>query len=114
MPTLSTNLIAKRSGAVTIANEGTTSTAFDARGYATFGLIMPASFTGTSVTFVVSHDNVLYQTLTDSSGNAVALTVAVEKSYKLSDDLAPWRYFKIVAGTSQAAARTLTLMAAAA
>lgn len=114
MPQLTTDLVAQRSGTVTIANGETTSTAFDARGFANFGLIMPAAFTGTSMTFQVSHDNTTFQALTTTTGSTVSITVAAAKSYALPVQLAAWRYFKVVSGSAEGDDRTLTIMASAA
>lgn len=114
MPALRSELVAQRSNTITIANGEATSTAFDARGFATFGIVLPASFTGTSLTFQVSHDNSTFQALHNTAGNAVSQTVAQGKSYILPAELAPWRYFKVVSGSNEAAARTLVVMASSA
>lgn len=113
MPQLITQLIAQRSGTVTIANGETVSTAFDARGFASFGAILPAAFTGTAMTFQVSNDNTTFTALNNSSG-AVSLTVAQAKAYALPADLKPWRYFKLVSGSAEGADRTITVVASAA
>lgn len=93
---------------VTIANTETTSTAVDARSAALFGVALPAAFTGTSLTFTVcSTEDGTYQTLEDSTGNAVSLTVEQGKSYTLPNELAPWPWFKIVSGSAEGGSRSL-------
>jgi hypothetical protein len=103
----------KRDGAfqtLTIANGATTSDAVRAAGFALFGLVMPSSFTGTTLTFTVSHDGTTYQALYDNTGTAVSLTVAASRSFDLPTALASWPYFKVVSGSSEGAARTLQIV----
>lgn len=114
MPALRENLVAQKSGTVTIANGQTVSSAFDARGFSSFGLAMPAAFTGTTLTFQVSHDNSTFQTLRYPTGSPVSMSVAASNSYSLPAPLGAWRYFKIVAGSAQAAERSFTIIATAA
>ena len=114
MPALRSQLVAQRSGTVTIDQNETVSTAFDSRGFSSFGLLMPSSFTGTTISFQVSHDNSTYNALNNTTGSVISMTVAASKAYSLPIELTPWRYFKIVSGSSEAAARTLTLMASSA
>ncbi len=92
---------------LTIANNGTTSDAVQSVGYAAFGLVMPAAFTGTTISFLVSADGVTYQALYDRYNVLVSMTVAVSRSYDLPVELAGWHSFKIVSGSSEGAARTL-------
>lgn len=96
--------------AVAIASSGTTSAAVHADAYAMFGLVVPAAFTGTSITFTVSADGATYQALYDSAGNQVSVTVAQGQSYDLPSELASWPFWKIVSGSSEGAARTLVVV----
>lgn len=91
----------------TISSSGTTSSAIATGGRVIFGLVMPGVFTGTSITFTVSHDGTTYQALYDETNTQVSMTVAASRSYALPDALAAWPYFKIVSGSSEGAARTL-------
>ena len=94
--------------ALTIAISTSASDAFDAREFAAFGVVIPAAFTGTTITLQVSADNVTYQALhKNSSDVAWSITVQVSKSYALPTDLEAWPFFKIVSGGTEAAARTL-------
>jgi len=74
------------------------------------GLVLPASFTGTTLTFEVSADNTTYQALTDRYGAAISMTVAQGKSYPLPSELAGWPWFKIVSGSTEAVDRTITIV----
>ena len=91
----------------TIASSGTVSDAFEAKEFAAFGLVIPTAFTGVAITFQVSHDGVTYQALYDTTNTLVSLTVAVSRSYQLPAALEAWPFFKLVSGSSEAAARTL-------
>jgi hypothetical protein len=103
---------------VTIASSGTVSTAILATREAAWGLQMPAEFTGTAITFQASADGTTFQALyeydtaTDdgSATRAVTLAVAAARSYPLPDALTPWKAFKIVSGSTEAAARTLVVV----
>lgn len=93
---------------LTIASGATSSDACEAGGYVMFGLVMPAAFTGTVLTFTVSHDGTTYQALYDTSNTAVSLAVvAASRSYDLPAELVSWPYFKIVSGSAEGATRTL-------
>ena len=102
----------KRDNTITIANGGTVSTIFDARSYAMFGVIIPAAFTSTSIGFKVGDSEAAtFQDLYDSTGTKVSVTVAPGNSYDLPTALASWPFFKIVSGSAEGAARTLTVVA---
>lgn len=93
---------------LTIASGQSVSDAFDAREFAAFGLVMSAAFTGTTITFQVSHDGVTYQALhKNTADSAWSITVTAAKSYALPSDLESWPFFKVVSGGTEAAARTL-------
>jgi len=70
--------------------------------------ILPAGYEGTGITFEVSVDNDTFVPLNNDSG-AVPLVVAASKGYALPTGLAGALYFKIVAGTTQAADRVIQL-----
>jgi hypothetical protein len=72
---------------------------------------MPAAFTGTTLTFQVSADGSTYQALYDSTGaNQVSMAVAASRSYDLPAELASWPYWKIVSGSAEGDARSLTVV----
>ena len=93
----------------TIANGGTVSTPVTSAGFTSFGVQLPATFTGTALTFQVSADGATYQALQNSSG-AISQTVAQGKSYALTADLAAWPYFKLVSGSTEGGARSLVVV----
>lgn len=96
---------------LTIANGQTASDAFSAANYAAFGLQMPGAFTGTSITFTVSADGSTFQALYDATGaTQVSVSVAASRCYDLPAELATWAAFKIVSGSSEAAARSLVVI----
>jgi hypothetical protein len=93
----------------TIAISTTTSDVIENVFSQAVGIILP-TMTGTAITFTVSNDrDGDYVALNNSSG-AVSLTTASSKAYKLPDDLKPFPYFKLVSGSSEAAARTITVV----
>lgn len=96
---------------LTIASGQTVSSVASTAGSAMFGLKLPAAFTGTVLTFQVSHDNVTFQALYDEFNVAVSVTVAISRSYNLPSALCAWPYFKVVSGSAEGAARSLVLVA---
>lgn len=103
--------LAQRSGTLTIASAATESDAFDARGYGRFLLLMPAAFTGATISFKVSHDNVTYKRLRGSDNQIVQVTVVADEAYSLPAALGSCRYFKIVSASAEGAARSLVVVA---
>ena len=97
---------------LTIANTATVSDAFRSADCVAFGLQMPGTFTGTSISFQVSADRgTTFQALYDSTGaNQVTLAVAASRSYDLPAELTAWDAFKIVSGSSEGAARSLVVI----
>jgi hypothetical protein len=103
---------------VTIANGATVSDAADFHSSCFSGIVLPAAFTGTALTFQVSHDGVTYQGLYNPAGNAVSLTVAgasPARTYSFSADIAfelsHWRWVKVVSNAAEGADRSVILWA---
>lgn len=96
---------------VTVANGATVSSAVIAEHYAIYGLIMPAAFDGTALTFDVSYDKTNWQPLYDATNTAISRTVAAARSYPLPDELAAFPYFRLVCGTTQTADRVFRIAA---
>lgn len=96
---------------VTIANGATTSGAANLDGLAVMGFIIPAAFTGTTITFLGSDDGTNFFTLVNASGTTLSVTV-VTSSYMLmsATDLMGIRYLKLVSGASEAAARSVGII----
>lgn len=100
---------------VTIAAAGTKSASIDLRDCRNFGFALPATFTGTAITFEVSHNNVTFQALNDDSG-AVSMTVAQGKSYtaprpdSTSGGPGAWPYVKLVSGSTEGTERSIVVV----
>ena len=95
---------------VTIANGATESSAGALGGTALLGMVLPAEFDGTSMTFKVSTDGVTYQTFKNLAGVTATAIVAESNSYGIvANDFAAWRFIKLVAGTAQTGNTIITL-----
>lgn len=93
-----------------IAASGTTSTAVVLDGYSFGGIIMPAQFTGTALTFTVCDtQGGTYVGLEDASGTAISLTVEAAKAYPLPPELFAFPYAKLVSGSTEGAARSIVV-----
>lgn len=98
---------------VTIASGGTASSSIDFRGRAGGGFVVPAAFTGTSITYQVSVDNSNFGALYDQFGaQVVTASVAVSRRYALPAELYGWPYFKIVSGSAEGGDRTIAVVLA--
>lgn len=97
---------------VTIASGATISDAAQIEGATLIGLILPAEFDGTTLTFQVSQDNATFVPLSkDTDGAAYSLAAGASKAYSLDPALfLPWAYVKLVAGTAQTGASVVTLL----
>jgi hypothetical protein len=96
---------------VSIANGATVSSAIDLQGRGLVQVIMPAAFTGSAITFQASPDNVTFQALYNTANTALSMTVTQGRTYMISpSDLVGVRYLKLVSGSAEGAARTITLV----
>jgi hypothetical protein len=101
----------------TIASGGTTSNACDLGaldyGQGLAGFVLPASFTGTAITFQVSVDDSTYQALYNSN-TQLSITVAQGRSYGFSADtrslLFGWRFVKLISGSTEGGERAIKLL----
>lgn len=95
----------------TIANGQTISDAISSLGKTLVGLITPAAFTGTIITFQISMDGTTYKTFYNSAGAIATVTVGVDRHIGLVPaDFAGARFFKLVSGSSEAAEREITVI----
>jgi len=95
----------------TIASSTTTSAAIDLCGNTIVGIVMPAAFTGTAVTFTGAVDGSTYLPLVDTDGDALSVTVAVDTHIMMQPtDLVGVSDIKIVSNDTEAAERTITLV----
>lgn len=99
----------------TIANGATTSDVVHLRDHAMVGLIMPAAFTGTTITFTASDSPTgTFVPVYDSDGNQISVAVAVSRALGLSgaeaDALAPFQFVKLVSGSTEGAERLVIVV----
>jgi len=92
-----------------IASSGTTSGAIDLQGMALVGLILPATFTGTALTFSVCDTLAgTYTPLYDASNSAVSMTVAQGRAYAVDPaNFQGIQFIKIVSNATEGSARTI-------
>jgi hypothetical protein len=107
---MSHNISAGWSRSARIANGQQLSDAIENKYGRDTGVVVPAAFTGTALTFEVSADGVTFQPLHGTDGNAVSLTVAQGRSYPLPSAVLPWPHFKMKSGSVEAGARTLVVV----
>jgi len=97
-----------RNTIINIASSATTSGALDLDGLCFVAFIMPAAFTGTSVTFQASDDNVTYYAVNNTANVAVTIPVTASKYYLLNpSDFAGVRYLKFVSGSTEGGSRNI-------
>lgn len=96
----------------TIASSTTTSSAIDLGGTTLAGIQLPASFTGTSITFQAATTlGGTYQTVITSGGSTVSVAVTAGRFVTLSpSDFAGIQFLKLVSSASEAATRTIELV----
>lgn len=97
----------KGGGTVSIANGQTTSGVIDTNNYESIAFVLPAAFTGASVSFSVSQDNSTYAALYASGNTLQSVTVTQGRAYAIPADALNFRYVKIVSASSEAGARTI-------
>lgn len=90
-----------------IANGAATSSAVEQQVEAFGGFLMPAAFTGATVSFTVSQDGVTYVALYSAANALVSITVAASRAYPLPSELAGFRYFKFVSASNEGAERAI-------
>ncbi len=96
----------------TIANGQTTSSLISLKGYSLVGIQTPAALTGTAITFSVcdSTGATCVPLKVTTSGTALSQTVTTSSYYAI-DPAATYgvAYLKLVSGSSEGGARTLTV-----
>ncbi len=96
---------------VTIENGGTTSGTIDLQGRGLVMVILPASFTGTAITFQASPDNSTFYDLYNTANTQLSMTVTQGRAYMIDPgDLVGVRYLKLKSGSAEGAERTITLI----
>lgn len=94
---------------VTIANAQSLSSMITLKGLSLVGILLPAAFTGTALTFEMSVDGTnFFPVSSGTDGDPLSYTVA-QGSYAAINpqDFAGINFLKIQSGSTEAAARTL-------
>jgi hypothetical protein len=87
---------------VSIALGTTISSAFDTAGMRNLGLLVPSTFDGVSLSFLVSDSLAgTYLALYDITNAQVVMTIAASRAYDMPGELTAWRFIKLVANTAQ-------------
>jgi hypothetical protein len=95
----------------TILSGQTTSDAIDLQGRPLVGMILPAAFTGSTITFTISVDNSTFTAVYNTANTQLSVTVTQGRAYLFSPgDLVGVRYLKLVSGSSEGADRSITLI----
>lgn len=94
----------------TIALSGTESTAINVSQEDLVGLLMPAAFTGTSVTFTTSRtSDGTFSPVYDNAGALVSVTVGTSRVVTIPPDssVAFLNYVKIISGSTETGERSI-------
>lgn len=96
----------------TIANGATTSGVIDMGGASMAGLIIPASFTGTAISFKISDTfGGTYVPLKNSAGTTVSFTVSSSSAIGFDPtDFAAFRYFQIVSNNTEVGDKAIKII----
>jgi hypothetical protein len=99
-------------GPVTITGGGTTSGVFTTQGLGLVGLQMPATFTGTTMSFLGSNDGgATYLALYNTSGSALSVTVAASRLILFTPgDLVGVQFIKLVSGSTESSDRIIQVI----
>lgn len=88
---------------------GSTSASFPLGGYAWGSVQLPAAFTGTALTFNYSHDGSNWTAVPVEGNEVNPETVTANGTYRIPAYAFAAKYCQIVSGSSEAAARTITV-----
>jgi hypothetical protein len=111
-PTSFSDLRCQQTATITVATNATTTPEIDLGGTELVGFQLPAAFTSTTITFLVSTvSGGTYQIMKDGAGNTVSKTVAQGQYIAVDPTLFRGvRFVKLVSGSSEAADRQITLI----
>ncbi len=108
---MATNIQNFLNNSVTIANGATTSGSIDLQGRGLVAMIMPAAFTGSTVSFQISPDDVTYYDLYNTNNTQLSCTVTQGRAYLfVPGDFVGVRYLKVKSGSTEGGARVITLL----
>lgn len=91
----------------TIANGAQDSDAIEFKDFAQGGFMLPATFTGASMSFKVSNDNVTYAPLHDSSDALISITVTQGRAYAFPIGSFGFAYLKLRSASAEGGARSI-------
>lgn len=95
----------------TIANGQTTSDIIDCLGKSIVGLIMPAAFTGTTITIKSSFDGTTFNDAYDIFGNQLTIQVGISRHIHLAcGDFIAAKYIKLVSSSLEGAEREMNVI----
>jgi hypothetical protein len=93
-------------GELTIPANGTDTNALHIGAFAQVGFVLPATFTGTGISFLVSVDGTTFVPFNNDSG-LVSLIVTQGKAYAFPINLFPFQWIKLKSGSTEGTARTI-------
>ncbi len=97
--------------AAVIAASGTKTAVVNLKGFSLVGILFPATFTGTAVTFEASIDGATFFPVKNTtSGTSLSYTIA-QGTYQAIDpkEFYGIQYLKVVSGSTEGSSRTLQL-----
>ena len=97
---------------LTIANGGTTSTAYELGGTHLIGILMPSAFTGIKLTIEGSIDGTnFYQLYGSTSGTAKEIKVAANKFIEIESNYDnPFNYIRLVSNSVEVGERKIKII----
>lgn len=112
MPTATSFTDVRVQIATTIANSTTTSGEIDLGGTQLVGIQLPATMTGTAMTFTAALvSGGTYQAVQDGTGSAISKTISGGKYIGIDPTLFRGvRFIKLVSGSSEGADRAITVI----
>ncbi len=96
-------------GSVAIDSGETDSEPILAQAMAQSGFILPAAFTGTGISFKVSHDGETYVLLYDAANALVSVTVTQGRAYAFPISLFGFSYIILVSNAAEDADRQIAI-----
>ena len=97
---------------LTIANGGTTSTAYELGGTHLIGILIPSAFTGTKLVIEGSLDNTnFYQLWGSSSGVAKEIKIALNRFIEVETNYDnPFNFIRLVSNSAEAGERKIQII----
>ena len=97
---------------LTIANGGTTSTAYELGGTHLIGILIPSAFTGTKLVIEGSLDNTnFYQLWGSSSGVAKEIKIALNRFIEVETNYDnPFNFIRLVSNSAEAGERKIKII----